>query len=48
MALNIGDKAPEFSLPSKTADGVQQVVLSNAFGRKTTFILFFPRAFTEV
>ncbi|HEX8372979.1 MAG TPA: redoxin domain-containing protein [Chthoniobacterales bacterium] len=48
MALLIGDKAPDFTLPTKTDDGFQSVTLSAAFGKKNTLILFFPMAFTGV
>jgi glutaredoxin-dependent peroxiredoxin len=46
MALKVGSKAPDFSLPTKTADGPKQVRLSDNFGRKNTLLLFFPMAFT--
>ena len=48
MALQIGDKAPDFTLHTKTAEGFQPVTLSAAFGKKNTLILFFPMAFTGV
>lgn len=48
MALQIGDKAPDFTLPTKTADGFKLVTLSESFGKKNTVILFFPMAFTGV
>jgi glutaredoxin-dependent peroxiredoxin len=46
MALSIGSKAPDFSLSSKTSDGVKLVKLSDNFGKKNTLLLFFPMAFT--
>ena len=46
MPLAVGTKAPDFSLPSKTADGPQQVKLSDNFGKRHTLLLFFPMAFT--
>ncbi len=46
MALAIGTKAPDFSLPSKTAEGPKQIKLSNNFGKKNTVLLFFPMVFT--
>ncbi len=48
MALNIGQKAPDFTLKSKTADGLEDVTLSNNFGSRQTVLLFFPLAFTGV
>ncbi len=48
MALQIGDKAPDLTLPTKTADGFKLVTLSESFGKKHTVILFFPMAFTGV
>ncbi|HEY8834135.1 MAG TPA: peroxiredoxin [Chthoniobacterales bacterium] len=46
MALAVGTKAPDFSLPTKTADGPKQIKLSNNFGKTNTLLLFFPMAFT--
>jgi peroxiredoxin len=46
MALSVGSKAPAFTLKSKKADGLADVILP-APG-KTTVILFFPLAFTSV
>ena len=48
MPIQIGSKAPEFSLKSKTAAGVVDVKLSDNFGKKQTVVLFFPLAFTSV
>ena len=48
MALSIGTKAPDFSLSSKTTDGLKLVKLSDNFGKKNTLLLFFPMAFTGV
>ncbi len=48
MALPVGTKAPEFTLKRKTADGVNDVSLSDSLGKKNTVILFFPLAFTGV
>jgi len=48
MPLAVGTKAPDFSLPTKTADGPKQVKLSDNFGKKNTVLLFFPMAFTGV
>jgi glutaredoxin-dependent peroxiredoxin len=46
MPLIIGTKAPDFSLPTKTADGPRQIKLSDQLGKKNTLLLFFPMAFT--
>jgi peroxiredoxin len=46
MALTIGTKAPDFSLPTKTAEGPKQIKLSDNLGKKNTVLLFFPMAFT--
>ena len=46
MALPVGTKAPDFTLPTKTADGPQQITLSEQFGKENTLLLFFPMAFT--
>ena len=48
MALSVGTKAPDFTLPSKTPDGPKQIKLSDNFGKKNTVLLFFPLAFTSV
>ena len=46
MALEVGNKAPDFTLKTKTADGLQDVTLSDNFGKgKKTVLLFFPLAF---
>ncbi len=46
MALSVGTKAPDFTLPTKTADGPKPIKLSDNFGKKNTVLLFFPMAFT--
>jgi peroxiredoxin len=46
MALAVGTKAPDFSLPTKTDDGPKQIKLSDNFGKTNTLLLFFPMAFT--
>ncbi|MCE9608779.1 MAG: redoxin domain-containing protein [Chthoniobacter sp.] len=48
MPLSIGSQAPDFTLKSKTADGLKDVTLSANFGQKNTVLLFFPLAFTGV
>jgi glutaredoxin-dependent peroxiredoxin len=48
MPISIGNKAPEFKLKSKNAEGVSEVSLAQNSGKKNTVILFFPLAFTGV
>jgi glutaredoxin-dependent peroxiredoxin len=48
MPLTVGTKAPDFSLPTKTAEGPKQIKLSDNSGKKNTVLLFFPMAFTGV
>jgi len=48
MGLNTGDKAPGFTLKQKTADGLQDVSLSDFAGKKHVVLLFFPLAYTSV
>ena len=48
MALATGTKAPEFTLKSKNAEGLQDVSLSDTLGKKKTVLLFFPLAFTSI
>ncbi len=48
MALSVGSKAPDFTLKSKTAEGLRDVKLSANFGQRNTVLLFFPLAFTGV
>ena len=46
MPLEVGTKAPDFTLSTKTTDGPKQIKLSDNFGKKNTLLLFFPMAFT--
>ncbi|MEO6992486.1 MAG: redoxin domain-containing protein [Lacunisphaera sp.] len=46
MPLAIGSKAPDFTLKTKTADGLKDIKLSDNFGKKQTVLLFFPLAYT--
>jgi peroxiredoxin len=46
MPLAVGTKAPDFTLPTKAADGPKQITLSDNFGKGNTLLLFFPMAFT--
>ena len=48
MALNVGDKAPDFELTTKSAEGPKKIKLSGNLGKKNTVLLFFPMAFTGV
>jgi peroxiredoxin len=48
MALKVGDKAPDFTLASKQADGIKLIKLSDHFGKQNTLLLFVPMAFTGV
>jgi len=48
MAISTGAKAPEFTLKTKTAEGLQDIKLSDNFGHRNTVLLFFPLAFTGV
>jgi peroxiredoxin len=47
MTLKVGDKAPNFELCCKTAEGPKLLKLSDNAG-KNTVLLFFPMAFTGV
>ena len=46
MPIAVGTKAPDFTLKTKTADGLRDVKLSDNFGKKQTVLLFFPLAYT--
>ncbi|BCU75956.1 redoxin domain-containing protein [Luteolibacter sp. LG18] len=48
MALQVGDKAPDFTLVTKTAEGPQLVKLSDHIGQSNILLLFVPMAFTGV
>jgi glutaredoxin-dependent peroxiredoxin len=48
MAIAVGTKAPDFTLKSKQGDNINDIKLSDNFGKKNTIILFFPLAFTGV
>jgi peroxiredoxin len=48
MPLKIGTSAPDFTLKTKTAHGLEDVKLSDNFGKQNTVLLFFPLAFTGV
>jgi peroxiredoxin len=46
MTIKAGDKAPEFTLVSQTADGPQLVTLSDLVGKSNIVLMFVPMAFT--
>ena len=48
MPIAIGSQAPDFTLKTKTADGLKDIKLSDHFGQKQTVLLFVPLAFTGV
>lgn len=48
MPLAVGSQAPDFTLKTKTADGLKDIKLSDNFGKKQTVLLFFPLAYTGV
>lgn len=48
MAIPVGSKAPDFSLKTKTAEGLSDIRLSDSAGKQNTLLLFFPLAFTGV
>lgn len=48
MALSVGSKAPDFTLKTKNAEGLNDIKLSDNFGKQNTVLLFFPLAFTGV
>ncbi|HUB67156.1 MAG TPA: redoxin domain-containing protein [Candidatus Methylacidiphilales bacterium] len=48
MPLKTGTTAPDFTLKTKSANGLQDVKLSDNFGQRNTVLLFFPLAFTGV
>lgn len=44
MALQVGDKAPDFSLPANTAE---KVSLADYLGKKNVVVFFYIGAFTR-
>lgn len=48
MALKVGDKAPDFTLPSFTPSPDLTEVSLSGFKGKNVVLLFFPQAFTGV
>src|SRR5262249_9071686 len=47
-ALKVGERAPDFELPTKTSEGPKKMRLGDNLGKKNTVLLFFPMAFTGV
>lgn len=48
MPIAAGSQAPDFTLKTKTAEGLKDIKLSDNFGKKQTVLLFFPLAYTSV
>ncbi len=48
MPIAVGSKAPDFTLKTKTSEGLKDIKLSDHFGKKQTVLLFFPLAYTGV
>ena len=48
MAIQVGQKAPDFTLVTKTAEGPKLVTLSEEIGKSNILLLFVPMAFTGV
>jgi len=48
MALSVGDKAPDFTLPACDGQNVGSVTLSETIGKEHVVLAFFPLAFTAV
>jgi peroxiredoxin len=48
MPIAVGSKAPDFTLKTKTAEGLKDIKLSDQLGKKQVVLLFFPLAFTSV
>ena len=48
MPIAVGSKGPDFTLKTKTSEGLKDIKLSDNFGKKQTVLLFFPLAYTSV
>ncbi len=48
MSIKVGDKAPDFTLVTKTAEGPKLFTLSEHIGSSNLLLLFVPMAFTGV
>lgn len=48
MPIAVGSRAPDFTLKTKTVEGLKDIKLSENFGKNATVLLFFPLAYTSV
>lgn len=48
MSVTVGEKAPDFTLKTKTDKGLEDVSLSSFQGKQNVVLLFFPLAYTSV
>jgi len=48
MAISTGSLAPDFTLKTKTENGLEDITLSSFAGKENLVLLFFPAAFTGV
>lgn len=48
MSIQVGDRAPDFTLVTKTAEGPKLFTLSEHLGNGNLVLLFVPMAFTSV
>ena len=48
MTIKVGDKAPDFTLVTQTANGPELVKLGDLIGKSNIVLLFVPMAFTGV
>lgn len=48
MGITVGDRAPDFTLKSKSGDDMKDISLRDYEGQKNVVILFFPLAYTGV
>ncbi|MBI2950767.1 peroxiredoxin [bacterium] len=48
MSVTVGEKAPDFTLKTKTDKGLEDVSLSSFQGKQNVVLLFFPLAYTGV
>jgi peroxiredoxin len=48
MALNVGDKAPDFEVPAVIGDKKDKFKLSDLRGKKNVVLAFYPLDWTPV
>jgi len=48
MALNVGDKAPDFEVPAVIGDKKEKFKLSDYRGKKNVVLAFYPLDWTPV